>query len=79
MNHASFYLMSLPEGYRERALAKNLSARPRINFRGALLNFDWESSTEGNDFWGDVYLHLFDRECRDNDGYTVRPLPKLPT
>jgi hypothetical protein len=66
------WLMELPDGYREMALANMCEENKSIvvrNMEDAINRaFTWEESQEGDVFWLAVYNHYF----------ISRPLPPLP-
>jgi hypothetical protein len=64
------WLNELPDGYRERAMASaKRTSWTAVSMCDALNDsMIWQSTPEGDGFWGDVYLH-FEKG---------RKLPKLP-
>jgi len=69
------YLNKLPDGYRERALSQideevvHIKPSPYKSVNDAVACFcHWDTTKEGEDFWGDVYEHY----------EFGNPLPPLP-
>jgi hypothetical protein len=63
------WLMELPEGYRERALAQCINHDYEYDRLEKAITFNnWASTIEGEEFWLDVWEHYFQGS----------PLPQLP-
>jgi hypothetical protein len=69
------WLETLPDGYRERALANLKKDGPANSLYGALeTGFQWIDTTEGFDFWCDLSVWARNKA----QDHTPRYLPNLP-